>query len=48
MRKWIKIGLIAISIALGVILIIEGVKLEDIAEIITNGTTLCLSCIGIG
>ncbi len=48
MKKILKIGLVVISIATGVILIVEGVKLQDIAEIIANGTTLCLSCIGIG
>ena len=32
----------------GIILVYYGVKLGDIPEIITNGTTLCLSCIGIG
>ncbi|MCD6417671.1 hypothetical protein J7M00_02675 [bacterium] len=43
-----KIIFLAISVLLGVLLLVYGIKLQDILEVITNGSILCLSCVGIG
>jgi hypothetical protein len=39
---------IILVLAFSFYLIIHGIQLDDIAEIISNGSILCLSCIGIG
>ncbi len=46
--KIFKITTLAVSIVVGVIAIVYGVRLQDILEVITNASILCLSCIGIG
>ena len=46
--KIFKIITLATSIVVGIIAIIYGVRLQDIFEIIANGSILCLSCVGIG
>ena len=40
--------LFAVSIIVSVVLIFLGIGVEDILEVITNGSILCLSCVGIG
>ena len=46
--KALKISAFAVLMIVAIFLIIHGIGLEDIAEIIGNGSILCLSCVGIG
>lgn len=46
--KTVRTVLILLSLIVCAVLIVEGIGLEDIGEIISNGNILCLSCIGIG
>ncbi len=48
MKRTLKKIIPLLLILVGGLLMYYGIKLGDIAEIIANGTTLCLSCIGIG
>ena len=43
-----KIRVFSLMIVLCTLLIIYGIDLQDIPEIISNGSILCLTCIGIG
>ncbi len=43
-----RIIVVSVILILSIISIVYGVKLEDIPEIISNGSILCLACIGIG
>ncbi len=43
-----KILAVVAFFLLGIAMIVYGIGLQDVEEVIANGTTLCLSCIGIG
>jgi len=46
----IKLKRVAFIIVIGLcaLAVVEGVKLGDFEEVLTNASILCLSCIGIG
>ncbi len=48
MGRTARTVLFVVSVVVGALLVFVGVRLLDLAEVVANGTVLCLSCVGIG
>ncbi len=46
--KVLKVIVFLMLLVLGIVVTFYGIAFEDVLEVMSNGSILCLSCVGIG